>query len=95
MLRFNISAKLLTAFSLLLAIMAMMGLFAVEKMGEVDQISGEMRSRWLPQAQAMGDIHTYLSQYRIKQGDLIDTPTDRTEKLVRNAQPVITGLLDD
>ena len=95
MLRFNISAKLLTAFSLLLAIMAMMGLFAVEKMGEVDQISGEMRSRWLPKAQAMGDIHTYLSQYRIKQGDLIDTPTDRTEKLVRNAQPVITGLLDD
>ncbi len=95
MVRFNISAKLLTAFSLLLAIMAVMGLFAVQKMGEVDALSSEMRSRWLPAAQNLGDIHTYLSQYRIKQGDMIEAPTDRTEKLVRNAEQVIGGLLDD
>ncbi|WP_353227659.1 methyl-accepting chemotaxis protein [Novosphingobium sp.] len=95
MVRFNISAKLLTAFSLLLAIMAVMGLFAVQKMGEVDALSGELRSRWLPAAQSLGDIHAYLSQYRIKQGDLVETPSDRTEKLVRNAELVINGLLDD
>eukprot|EP01037_Dinobryon_pediforme_P011223 gene11223-11306_t len=95
MVRFNISAKLLTAFSLLLAIMAVMGLFAVQKIGEVDALSAEMRSRWLPAAQTLGDIHTYLSQYRIKQGDMIDAPSDRTEKLVRNAEQVIGGLLDD
>jgi methyl-accepting chemotaxis protein len=95
MVRFNISAKLLTAFSLLLAIMAVMGLFAVQKMGEVDALSAELRSRWLPAAQNLGDIHAYLSQYRIKQGDLIEAPSDRTEKLVRNAEHVIGGLLDD
>jgi len=95
MVRFHISAKLLTAFSLLLAIMALMGLFAVQKMGEVDALSSELRVRWLPAAQSLGDIHAYLSQYRIKQGDLIDAPSDRTEKLVRNAQAVIGGLLDD
>ncbi|KUR76352.1 methyl-accepting chemotaxis protein [Novosphingobium sp. FSW06-99] len=95
MIRFNISAKLLTAFSLLLAIMALTGLFAMQKMGEVDALSGELRGRWLPAAQSLGDVHAYLSQYRIKQGDLIDAPSDRTEKLVRNAQAVIGGLLDD
>jgi methyl-accepting chemotaxis protein len=95
MVRFHISAKLLTAFSLLLAITAVIGLFAVQKMGEVDALSGELRARWLPAAQSLGDIHAYLSQYRIKQGDLIDAPSDRTEKLVRNAQAVIGGLLDD
>jgi len=95
MVRFHISTKLLTAFSLLLAIMALTGLFAMQKMGEVDALSGELRGRWLPAAQSLGDIHAYLSQYRIKQGDLIDTPSDRTEKLVRNAQLVVDGLLDD
>jgi methyl-accepting chemotaxis protein len=95
MVRIRISTKLLTAFSLLLAIMALTGLFAMQKMGEVDALSGELRGRWLPASQSLGDIHAYLSQYRIKQGDLIDTPSDRTEKLVRNAQLVVDGLLDD
>ena len=95
MVRFHIAAKLLTAFALLIAIMAMTGLFAMQKIGQVDALSGELRSRWLPAAQSLGDIHAYLSQYRIKQGDLIDTPSDRTQKLVRNAQSVVDGLLDD
>ena len=95
MVRFHISAKLLSAFALLLAIMALTGLFAMQKMGEVDALSGEMRTRWLPSAQALGDVHAYLSQYRIKQGDLVDSPTDRTEKLVRNAQAVVGGSIDD
>lgn len=95
MVRFNISAKLLSAFSLLLAIIALTGLFAAQKIGEVDALSSELRTRWLPEAQTLGDIHAYLSQYRIKQGDLIEAPSDRTEKLVRNAEQVINGLLDD
>ena len=93
--RFHISAKLLTAYSLLLAIMALTGLFAMEKIGEVDALSGELRGRWLPAAEALGDIHAYLSQYRIKQRDLIDAPSERTQKLVRNAQMVVDGLMDD
>ncbi|EGD59930.1 methyl-accepting chemotaxis sensory transducer [Novosphingobium nitrogenifigens DSM 19370] len=85
----------MSAFFLLLAVMAAMGTFAVVKIGQVDVLSDELRSRWLPASQSLGEIHAYLSQYRIKQGDLIDAPSDRTEKLVRNAQAVIDGLLDD
>ena len=64
MIRFNISAKLLTAFSLLLAIMALTGVVTMQKMGESEALSGELRDRWLPAAQALGDIHAYLASSR-------------------------------
>ena len=60
--RFNISAKILAAFSLLLAVVAATGLVSIEKIGEVNALSAEMRTRWLPSAQALGDIHAYLSR---------------------------------
>ncbi|WP_428332528.1 methyl-accepting chemotaxis protein [Novosphingobium sp.] len=93
--RFQISVKLFTALALLMAIIALSGLFAVQEMGEVDALSGELRGRWLPAAEALGDVHAYLSQYRIRQRDLIDAPSDRTQKLLHNAQLVVDGLLDD
>jgi len=95
MIRFNISAKFIAAFSLLLAAMAAMGLFAVAKIGEVNELSSEMRGRWLPAAQSLGDIHAYLSQYRIKQADVVHSPSERTAKLQRNAQAVVDGLIAD
>lgn len=95
MIRFNISAKFVTAFALLLAVMTAMGLFAVAKIGEVNTLSTELRSRWLPSAQSLGDVHSYIAQYRIKQNDMVDAPGPRSEKLVHNAQAVIDGLLGD
>jgi methyl-accepting chemotaxis protein len=43
------------------------GAFAVVKLGEVNAISTELRERWLPGSQALGDVHAFVSQYRIKQ----------------------------
>lgn len=95
MIRFNISAKLVSAFALLLAVMTAMGLFAVNQMAEVNRASTELRTRWLPASQNLGDIHAYISQYRIKQGDLVAAPSPRTEKMARNAGAVIDGLIAD
>ena len=95
MVHFNISAKFVSAFALLLAVMAAMGLFAVAKIGEVNDLSTELRSHWMPSAQSLGDVHAYIAQYRIKQTEMVDAPSPRTEKLVRNAQAVIDGLLQD
>lgn len=97
--RFGISAKLLSAFAALLTIMAGIGTFAVIKIGEVNELSTEMRSRWLPASQIIGDVHAYTSQYRIKQSEHVTalTPEDkaRTEKLIRNAEAAIGGMLND
>ena len=99
MIRFNISAKFLSAFALLLAVMAGMGLFAVEKIGEVNALSLEMRGHWLPASQTLGDIHTFISQYRIKQSEELAASDPavkaRSEKLARNARAAIEGMLGD
>lgn len=99
MIRFNISARFISAFALLLAVMAAMGVFSVAKIGEVNGIATEMRGRWLPASQTLGDMHAYISQYRIKQSELIFAQTAdaraRNEKLLSNAGAVIDGLVND
>ena len=65
--RIGIPAKFLASFTILLAVTAAMGTFAVIKIGEVNALSAEMRDRWLPASQAIGDVHAFVSQYRIKQ----------------------------
>ena len=72
MVRLNISTRLMVAFMLLLAVMGGLGAFAVIKIGEVNSLAYEMRSRWLPASQTLGDVHTYVSQFRIKQSEQID-----------------------
>ena len=57
----------------------------------INQVGG----RWLPASQNLGDIHAYISQYRIKQTDLVAAPSPRTEKLAHNAEAVIEGLIAD
>jgi hypothetical protein len=56
-LRIGISARFLLAFTILLAVMAAMGGFAVVKIGEVNALTAELRDRWLPASQELGDVH--------------------------------------
>ena len=97
--RFGISAKLLSAFAVLLAVMAGMSGFALVKIGEVNSLSLEMRSRWQPASQTIGEIHTDISQYRIKQAEHLSATGPelraRNEKLLANAQSAIDSLLVD
>ena len=75
MFNFNISAKFIAAFALLLAVMGGMGLFAITKIGEVNAIAAEQRDRWMPAAATLGDIHAYTSQYRLKQDEMFGAPS--------------------
>ncbi|CAH0495635.1 methyl-accepting chemotaxis protein [Novosphingobium sp. CECT 9465] len=99
MFKFNISAKFIAAFALLLAVMGGMGLFAIIKIGEVNAIAAEQRDRWMPAAATLGDIHAYTSQYRLKQDEMFDAPSPeavaRSQKLLKNARVAIDGGLSD
>jgi methyl-accepting chemotaxis protein len=95
----SISAKMSAAFVTLLAIMAGIGFFAVVKIGEVNTLSAEMRSRWLPASQLIGDVHAYTSQYRIQQSVHV-AATDLAQKqkagkLMHTAEQAIAGMLND
>lgn len=95
----SITVKMVMAFVALLSIMAAIGLFAILKIGEVNQLSSEMRTRTLPTTQLVGDIHAYTSQYRIQQSGLLtaDTPAQvaRSEKMLQNATKAIAGMMAD
>ncbi len=99
MLKFNISAKIVTAFAILLAVMAAIGVLAITKTGEVNALAGEQRDRWMPAAATLGDIHAYTSQYRLKQDEMFSAPAPdamaRGQKLLRNARNAIdSGLAE-
>src|SRR3546814_12456052 len=54
--KLSISAKMIMAFAGLLAMIAGIGAFAVFKIGEVNDLSAQMRTRWLPATQLIGDL---------------------------------------
>ncbi|MBB3924519.1 methyl-accepting chemotaxis protein [Sphingobium jiangsuense] len=87
------------AFIMLLALLAAIGLFAIMKIGEVNQLSSIMRTRTLPATQLVGDLHAYTSQYRIQQSGHITAQTpeakDKAEKMLRNADKAIQGMMHD
>ena len=91
--RIGIPAKFLASFTILLAVTAAMGTFAVIKIGEVNALSAEMRDRWLPASQAIGDVHAFVSQYRIKQSAHMAASEPakkaRQGKMIRAAQTAI------
>ena len=93
---FGISAKLLAAFAVLLAVMGAIGAFSLTKIGEVNSVATEMSDRALPASQTIGEIHAYASQLRIKQRDLLDAAPERKvkqEKLLRNARNAVDELI--
>jgi len=93
----GISAKLLAAFAVLLAVMGAIGAFSLTKIGAVNDVAMEMRDRALPASQMIGDIHAYTSQLRIKQRDHLEATAPerkaKQEKLIRNARNAIDDLM--
>jgi methyl-accepting chemotaxis protein len=93
----GISAKLLAAFAVLLAVMGGIGAFSLTKIGAVNDVATEMRDRALPASQTIGDIHAYTSQLRIKQRDHLEATAPerkaKQEKLIRNARNAINDLM--
>ena len=60
---------LLSAASLLLLVQAvLLGAFAVARLGDVNRVSEEIRSRWLQDTRLIGDLNNYMSDYRAGEG---------------------------
>ena len=95
----GISFKMLGAFAVLLAILVGVGIFAIVKISAVNDLSMEMRNRWLPATELLGDIHAYTSQYRITQSTLAYSKKEeeqaRSVKSLKNAQRAIGSALEE
>lgn len=95
----GIAGKMLAALVVLMLMTASIGGFSVMKIGEVNDLSSEMRTRWLPATQMLGDIHAYTSQYRIAQSAVMSGASEgerkRAKIQLKNQQAAISGLLND
>lgn len=97
--RISIGLKMTLAFAAMLAMIAGLGGFAMLKIGEINALSAEMRTHWLPASQLVGDLHAYTSQFRINQSThLLASDPDAKRKAeiqIRNARTAIDGLMKD
>jgi two-component system, OmpR family, sensor kinase len=63
-LRHSIRARMSLAFALLGLLVLALGLFSVQRLGEVNAASAEIRDRWLQSSQLLGELANVTSDYR-------------------------------
>ncbi|WP_191489169.1 methyl-accepting chemotaxis protein [Pseudomonas sp. FEN] len=63
----RIATKLITSFLLVLALTAVMGVFAVIQLGQVNQTATDMRENWLPSVRLSSGIRFFVANYRVKE----------------------------
>ncbi len=61
----KISTKLISSFTVLLSIMAFLGVFALLQMNRMNGAATEITANWLPTVQAISEINTNTSDFRI------------------------------
>jgi methyl-accepting chemotaxis protein len=67
----SIRAKVLAAFACVLAVAAGLGLFAVNRLGVVNQDAAEIRDNWLPGIGLLGAVNGAAQQFRIQEASHI------------------------
>jgi signal transduction histidine kinase len=60
----SIRVGLTKVFLLFLALVMLLGFFAVEELGAVNKVSAEIRDRWLQSTRVLGDLNNYTSDAR-------------------------------
>jgi len=60
----SIRIGLIKVFVLFLALVILLGFFAVEELGAVNKVSAEIRDRWLQSTRVLGDLNNYTSDAR-------------------------------
>lgn len=77
----SIRLRLSGAFVLFLLLALTLGLFSIVELGKVNQVSADIRDRWLQSTRALGDLNNFTSDYRAAEagGLLSSTPAQRAQ----------------
>ncbi|WP_354675730.1 methyl-accepting chemotaxis protein [Pseudomonas syringae USA007] len=63
----KISTKLITSFMVVLALTAVMGVFAIIQLGQVNQAAQDIKENWMPSMRAASGMRFYAANYRLKE----------------------------
>jgi signal transduction histidine kinase len=72
----SIGVRLSTVFALLFLLVIGLGLFAIQRLGDVNRVSDEIRNHWLQDARILGDLNNYMSDYRAAEGTRLLSGTE-------------------
>jgi len=74
----SIRVRLSTLFALLFLLVIGLGLLGIERLGDVNRASSEIRNHWLLDARILGDLSNYMSDYRTAEATrlLSNTPLE-------------------
>ena len=73
----SIRSKVLSAFILVVVLADGLGFFALERLGEVNDASAEIRDSWLPSLRVVGQIAMYSERIRANQNTYLMQPDDK------------------
>jgi len=95
--RVGLGGQIGLAFIIMLAVIAGLGLTSLDRVGAVNDLNSQMRQRWLPASQHIGDLHSFTSQYRIAQSALVLADNDKERRLagrqIKNGRATIVKLI--
>jgi len=95
--RVGLGGQIGLAFTIMLAVIAGLGLTSLDRVGAVNDLNSQMRQRWLPASQRIGDLHSFTSQYRIAQSALVLADNDKERRLagrqIKNGRGTIAKLI--
>lgn len=101
----SIRSKVLSAFVVVLLLADGLGIFALQRLGAVNDAAADLRDSWLPSLRVVGQIAMYSERIRANQNTFLMQPDDKTrenslktlqatldlrEKAYREYQPLIT-----
>ncbi|WP_339532605.1 methyl-accepting chemotaxis protein [Pseudomonas mucidolens] len=69
----KISTKLISSFLVVLALTAVMGVFAVLQLGAVNQAAQDIKGNWMPSMRAAAGMRFFAANYRLKENNHIST----------------------
>ncbi|MBD9463277.1 methyl-accepting chemotaxis protein [Pseudomonas sp. Pdm06] len=73
----RIATKLITSFLVVLALTAVMGVFAIIQLGEVNSTTVEIRENWMPSMRAASGMRFYGANYRLKENRHITADSEQ------------------
>ncbi len=96
----SIGAKVTLAFGIVLVVTIGLGLFAIERLGAVNDAAMDVRNNWLPATSLMGQLAAGVEQYRILESAYLLYTADpdnrkRVEGSMRDQQALIQKLRND
>ena len=78
----RIATKLITSFLVVLALTAVMGVFSIIQLGQVNGTTVEIRENWMPSMRAASGMRFYGANYRLKENRHITADSEQERAMV-------------